>query len=257
MTSTFLPIEMGKRAVEAHQQAINTTGHNLSNMKTPGYSRQRAEFTTFDPIFLPGLTRAETPGQIGQGVIVARIERIRDELLDKRIIAQAGGEGYWKARDPYIRELEKIYLEVGSNSIRGKMDQFWDAWQELSIYPTDNAPRMAVIERGKTLTDGIHERYKALKMLQDQTEEDVRITVGQVNDLSRQIAGLNEEIQRIKAQGDNPNDLMDRRDLLTDRLSSLINITVDRRDPDEYMLHTNGNILVQGRIGRQLTWYGI
>ena len=252
MTSTFMPIEIGKRAVDAHQQAINTTGHNLSNINTPGYSRQRVEFTPYEPIYLPGLNREETPGQIGQGTVVARIERLRDELLDKRIIAQAGGEGYWNARDPYIRELEKIYLEPGDNSIRSKMDLFWDSWQELSLHPADNAPRMSVIERGKTLIDGIHERYTALKNLQDQTEEDIRITVSRVNDLSRQIAALNEDIQKIKAQGDNPNDLLDRRDLLTDSLSSLMNITVDRRDPDEYMLHTGGVILVQGRIGRQL-----
>ncbi|MDR2617402.1 MAG: flagellar hook-associated protein FlgK [Treponema sp.] len=251
MTSTFLPIEIGKRAVDAHQQALNVTGHNLSNASTEGYSRQRVEFVPFEPIYLPGLNREETPGQIGQGVVVERIERLRDQLLDRRITAQAGGEGYWKARDPYIREMEQIYLEPGQNSIRSKMDEFWNSWQELSIHPADSAPRMAVLERGKTLVDGIHERYSALKRLQDQTEEDIRLTVERVNDITRQIAGLNGDIQKVKAQGDNPNDLLDRRDLLVDKLSSLVNISVDTRDPDEFMVHTAGVILVQGKIGRQ------
>jgi flagellar hook-associated protein 1 FlgK len=251
MTSTFLGIEIGKRAVDAHQQALNVTGHNLSNISTPGYSRQRVEFTTFEPIYLPGLNREETAGQIGQGVVVERIERIRDELLDKRIIAQAGGEGYWEARDPYVREMGKIYLEPGDNSIRSKMDKFWESWQDLSQHPADNAPRMAVLERGKTLVDGIHERYMSLKRLQDQTDEDIRLTVDNVNYLVRQIAGLNDDIQKIKAQGDNPNDLLDRRDLLVDKLSSLLNVSVDRRDPDDFMVHTGGIILVQGQIGRQ------
>jgi len=252
MTSTFLGIEIGKRAVDAHQQALNVTGHNLSNASTPGYSRQRIEFTPFEPIYLPGLNREETPGQIGQGVVVDSIRRLRDELLDRRIVAQAGGEGYWKARDPYIRDMEKIYLEPGDNSIRSKMDEFWNSWQELSVHPADAAPRLAVLERGKTLMDGIHERYHDLKILQERAEEDIQMTVSQINDLSRQIAGLNEDIQKIKAQGDNPNDLMDRRDLLVDRLSSKINISVDQRDPDEFLVHTNGVILVQGRISRQL-----
>ena len=251
MTSTFTGIEIGKRAVDAHQQALNITGHNLSNISTKGYSRQRVEFTAFEPIYLPGLNREETPGQIGQGVVVGRITRLRDELLDRRIVAQAGGEGYWKARDPYISDMEKIYLEVGGNSIRSKMDEFWDSWQELSIYPADTAPRMAVLERGRTLIDGIHERYGSLKMLQEQAEEDISMTVSQINDLSRQIAALNNDIQKVKAQGDNPNDLLDRRDLLVDMLSSKINISVDGRDPDEFMVHTNGMVLVQGRIGRQ------
>ena len=252
MTSTFMGIEIAKRAVDAHQQALNVTGHNLSNVSTPGYSRQRIEFSPFEPIYLPGLSREETPGQIGQGVVVGRISRLRDELLDKRIVAQAGGEGYWTARDPYIRDMEKIYLEPGDNSIRSKMDEFWNAWQELSVNPADAAPRVSVLERGKTLIDGIHERYGALKTIQNRADEDIRMTVSQVNDLSKQIAGLNDDIQKIKAQGDNPNDLMDRRDLLVDKLSSIINISVDQRDPDEFMLHTNGVILVQGRIGRQL-----
>jgi flagellar hook-associated protein 1 FlgK len=131
------------------------------------------------------------------------------------------------------------------------MDAFWDAWQELSIFPSDTAPRTAVLERGKTLIDGIHERFKALKGLQDMVEEDIQLTVKRVNEFSREIAGLNRDIQRIEAQGDNPNDLYDRRDLLVDRLSSIIDVTVDNRDPNEFMVHTAGFILVQGQIGRQ------
>jgi flagellar hook-associated protein 1 FlgK len=244
-------IEIGKRAVAAHERALNVTGHNLSNASTPGYSRQRVEMVPFEPLYIPGLNREETPGQIGQGVIIERIERLRDQLLDKRMVAQAGGEGYWGTRDPYIRMLEQVYLEPGNNSIRSKMDAFWDAWQELSIYPADNAPRAAVLERGKTLIDGIHQRYKALQGLRDMAEEDVRLTVGRVNELSRQIAGLNRDIQKIKAQGDNPNDLLDRRDLLIDKLSGILNISIDNRDPDEFMVHSGGEILVQGGIGRQ------
>ncbi|MDR2793039.1 MAG: flagellar hook-associated protein FlgK [Treponema sp.] len=251
MTSTFTGIEIGKRAVNANAQAINTTGHNLSNASTEGYSRQRIEFSAFDPIYLPGLNREQTAGQIGQGVVIQRIERARDQLLDRRIAVQAGNEGYWSTRDPYVRMLEQVYLEPGENSIRSKMDSFWDSWQELAVYPSDTAPRNAVIERGRTLVDAVHERYGSLKGLQDMVDEDITLRIQQVNKLSREIAGLNHDIQRIQAQGDNPNDLLDRRDLLVDRLSSYIDITIDSRDPDEYMVHTAGMVLVQGSIGRQ------
>ncbi|MDR3303259.1 MAG: flagellar hook-associated protein FlgK [Treponema sp.] len=254
MASTFLGIEMGKRAVSAHEMALNTTGHNLSNASTKGYSRQRVEFSAFEPLYLPGLNREERAGQIGQGTIIDRVERVRDQLLDKRIVAQASGEGYWSAKDPYIRMMEQIYLEPGENSTRGKMDAFWDSWQELSIYPSETAPRTAVLERGQTLIDAIHDQYQSLKGLQDMADEDIRITVERVNDLSRQIAGLSNTIEEVKAQGDNPNDLFDRRDLLVDELSSIISITVDNRDPDEFIVHTSGEVLVQGRVGRQFTF---
>jgi flagellar hook-associated protein 1 FlgK len=251
VTSTFTGIEIGKRAASAAEQAVNTTGHNLSNASTEGYSRQRVEFSAFEPIYVPGMNRAEGAGQIGQGVVVQRIERVRDQLLDRRIAAQAGNNGYWSSRDPYVRMLEQVYLEPGGNSIRSKMDAFWDSWQELATYPADTAPRNAVIERGQTLIDAIHDRYASLKGLQDMADEDISLRISQVNDLSRQIAALNEDIQRVKAQGDNPNDLLDRRDLLVDKLSSLVDITIDNRDPDEFMVHTAGMVLVQGHIGRQ------
>jgi flagellar hook-associated protein 1 FlgK len=244
-------IEIGKRGVHAHQQALNVTGHNLTNASTEGYSRQRIEMSAFEPIYMPGLNRAETPGQLGQGAVVERIQRVRDQLLDKQIVAQSSAEGYWQARDPYIRMMDQIYLEPGQKSIRSKMDEFWDAWEELAAYPADNAQRTAVLERGKTLIDGIHHRYQALKGMQVMADEDIQLTVARVNELSGEIASLNREVTRVKAMGDNPNDLMDRRDLLVDQLSSIVDVTVDGRDPDEFMVHTAGLVLVQGKIGRQ------
>jgi len=251
MTSTFMGLEIGKRGVQAHQTALNTIGHNINNMDAKGYSRQRVEFTAMEPIYLPALNRAETPGQLGQGAIVERIERVRDQLLDRRIIMQASGEGYWTVRDNYIRDMEHLYMETGFNSIRSKMDTFWDAWQELSQNAADNEHRVAVLNRGKTLIDGINGHFHGLSTLQIQANEEIEINVSRVNELSRQIAALNGDIQRIKAMKDNPNDLMDRRDLLVDELSGIIDITVTQKDPDEFMIHTAGHILVQGQNGRQ------
>jgi len=251
MTSTFMGLEIGRRGVQAHQTALNTVGHNLNNINTPGYSRQRVEFSSFEPIFIPALNRAETPGQLGQGVSVERIERIRDQLLDRRIVFQASGEGYWEVRDKYIYNMEQLYLETGFNSIRSKMDSFWDAWQGLSLHAADNEHRTAVIQRGKTLIDGINNHYRGLTMIQEKANEEIQMNVSRVNEISRQIAALNGDIQRVKAQGDNPNDLMDRRDLLVDEMSSIIDITVTQSDPDEFMIHTSGHILVQGQVARQ------
>ena len=251
MTSTFMGLEIGRRGVQAHQRALATVGHNLDNINTQGFSRQRVEMSAFEPIFLPALNRAETPGQIGQGVSVERVERIRDELLDRRIVAQASGAGYWSVRDRYVNEMEQLYLETGLNSVRSKMDSFWDGWQELSQHAADNEFRLAVVQRGSTLIDGIHNHYHGLSRLQTQVNDDIEMTVSRVNEVTRQIAALNGDIQRIKAQGDMPNDLMDRRDLLVDQLSSIIDVTVSQTDPDEFMVHTSGHILVQGQISRQ------
>ena len=87
MGSTFSGIELGKRSIMAQTDAITTAGHNISNANTEGYSRQRVQIKEFDPLYRPDMTRAERPGQIGQGVDVQSITRVRDELLDKRIVA--------------------------------------------------------------------------------------------------------------------------------------------------------------------------
>ncbi|MFQ3619424.1 MAG: flagellar hook-associated protein FlgK, partial [Spirochaetales bacterium] len=108
MQSTFSGIELGKRGLFSHSQGLSTVGHNLSNASTEGYSRQRVRLKATDPLDVPGLSRAERPGQIGQGTSVSRIERIRDELLEGRIIAQTNGEFYWQTRDKYLLMLEKV-----------------------------------------------------------------------------------------------------------------------------------------------------
>jgi len=251
MTSTFMGLEIGRKGVQAHQAAINTAGHNINNMSNPGYSRQRVEFNAFTPIYLPALNRAETPGQLGQGVVVDRIERVRDQLLDRRIVANASAEGYWEVRQKYLHDMDKMYMETGFNSIRSKMDSFWDAWQELSYHAADNEHRLSVLTRGETLIDGINSHYSGLTTMQLMANQEIEMTVSNVNELTRQISYLNGDIQRIRGQGDNPNDLMDRRDYLVDELSKLIDITIVQTDPDEFMVHTSGHVLIQGRIGRQ------
>ncbi len=236
----------------AQTDAITTAGHNISNANTEGYSRQRVQIKEFDPLYRPDMTRAERPGQIGQGVDVQSITRVRDELLDKRIVAQANQETYWQTRSDYYTMLEQIYNEPDDISVRFNMDKFWESWQELSVNPESQAARQAVVTRGQTLTESINQRWESLKGVSDLVDGDIEATVKQVNDLARQIAALNAAIVESKGVGDSPNDLMDRRDLLVDKLAKLVNVTVDHRDPDEFEVHVDGLVLVQGGIAREI-----
>ncbi len=178
------------------------------------------------------------------------VTRIRDELLDIRITAQANLESYWETRDKYYSMLEKLYNEPDDISIRTTMDKFWDSWQELSVYPESQAARQAVVSRGESMVNGVKQRFIGLQGVAAMINGDIEATVKQVNDFSLQIAEINKEIIRSEAMGDYPNDLYDRRDLMVEKLSKLINITTDRRDPDEFMVHIDGHILVQGGAAR-------
>ena len=214
MGSTFSGIELGKRSIMAHTDAITTAGHNISNANTEGYSRQRVQMKEFDPLYKPDLERAERAGMIGQGIDTQSIQRIRDELLDGRIVAQANQESYWQTRSDYYTMLEQIYNEPADISIRSNMDKFWESWQDLSLNPESQAARQAVVTRGVTLTDSIKQRWESLSGVSNLVDSDIKATVRQVNSYAKQIADINGEIVRSKAMGDNPNDLLDRRDRL-------------------------------------------
>ena len=252
MGSSFAGIEIGKRSLMAHSTQIETAGHNISNAGTEGYSRQRVQVSTFEPLYRPDLERAQVAGQIGQGTTVESISRVRDELLDTRIVAQMNEESYWDTRSKYYSMIEQIYNEPDEISVRSNMDKFWQGWQELSLDPSSTAARDAVVTRGQSLTNSIKQQSKSLTAIAVQINGDIDATVQQVNSLSRQIAAVNGEIVRSQAMGDNPNDLMDRRDLLVEKLAQLINVTVDRSDPDEFMVHTDGQVIVQGSLARQI-----
>ena len=250
MGSTFSGIELGKRSIMAHTDAITTAGHNISNANTEGYSRQRVQLKEFDPLYKPDLERAERAGMIGQGMDSQSINRVRDELLDQRITEQQHSESYWETRSKYYTMIEQIYNEPDDVSIRSNMDKFWEGWQELSVHPESQAARQAVVTRGESLADSIKTKWEALMGVGNLINGDIEATVKQVNDYTRQIAALNAEIVRSRGMGDNPNDLLDRRVLLVDKLSKIINITSDRRDSDEFMVHLDGHVLVQGGIAR-------
>lgn len=253
MASTFAGIEMGKRGLMASNLAISTAGHNITNADTEGYSRQRVEMRAFDPLYRPDLSRAETAGQIGQGVEVESVKRVRDELLDSRIVEQSNLESYWSTREKYYTMIEEIYNEPDDVSVRTNMDKFWESWEELSLYPETRAARQAVVTRGETLAESIKQQYTGLAGIGNLLNGDIEATVKQINDYAERIAALNEQIVRSEAMGDNPNDLYDKRDVYVEKLAQLANVTRDNRDADEFMVHLNGQILVQGKIARSFT----
>ncbi|MBN2351863.1 MAG: flagellar hook-associated protein FlgK [Spirochaetales bacterium] len=252
MLSTFTGIELGKRGLLAHTQGFITVGHNLDNAGVEGYSRQRVIMTASDPIYQPGLNREMTKGHIGQGVEVERVERIRNLLLEDEIISKTGHGGYWDSSSNYLQMVAEAYNEPTEHSVRTRMDQFWEAWQELSTHPSETAARRVVLERGTSLVGSLNNTYKKLRGIGDMIDGDVTATVDQVNATIRLIASLSEQIEKAKALGDNPNDLYDKRDNLVEELGTLIDISVVRTDPDEFIVYTNSRMVVQGRVFQEL-----
>jgi flagellar hook-associated protein 1 len=246
MGSTFSGLEISKRGLSAHQQALNTTGHNVANADNKHYSRQRVTISAADPIFDATFNRANVAGQIGQGSVVSQIERIRDHFIDERIIETNTEKNYWSVRQEYLAQTEIIFGEPGGNTIRTQMDQVWSAFQELGNYPDESAHRAVVKEKANGLVSRLDDTYKKLAFLKDQANRDLETRTNQLVSLSESIRILNEKILKSETVGDTPNDLYDRRDKAIEELSGLVDITIGRSDKDEFMVYIGQQILVQG-----------
>lgn len=257
MPSTFLGIEIGKRGVMAHSQSLNTTGHNLSNMNTEGYSRQRVVLSSTHPLYVPDLTREQRAGQIGQGVQIASIERIRDEFVDDRIIKQQSSVGYYQIRENYLLQIEHVYnepAEANMPSLSRSYDDFVNGWNRVAQFPTNAGARQALKETATGFASRLNTHYRKIIEIQQNADKRIRTTVDMVNNYTEQIVKLNTEIKKSKAMGDNPNDLMDRRDLLIEKLAGLVDINVQRGGEDGIIVYIGSQHLIQGDRRQELAY---
>ena len=252
-TSSFFGIELGKRSLQNFKTALEVTGHNINNVATKGYSRQRVVMRTFDkPLESPGLNRAERSGQLGQGAEITTIERLRDQFIDSKIMTELGIDGYWKTKSNYLKQLDSIYNEPGNVNLRNDLDAFWDAWQEMSINPVERGTRLVLIERAERVNNSINQLFNQMNNMRNNLNELVANKVDRINNISSAIKDLNTEIVKQQALGQNPNDLLDKRDLLLDELSSLANVTIKNVDPNETMIYIGGRALIQGNAVSEL-----
>lgn len=252
MSSTFMGLEISKRGLSSHQQALHVTGHNIANAENKEYSRQRVVITSADPIYEPALNRANMKGQMGQGSQVGIVERIRDSFIDDRIVTEKNVMGFWKSKNDFIYQIESIYNEPSDQSLRNRMDALWAAWQELSKYPEERSTREVVKEKGVHLANEVNSIFRQLYALREDADRQVILKVDEINVYAADIRNLNERIQKAEALGDKPNDLYDRRDALIEKLSELVNVSVGRSDKDELIVYIDGENLVQGNIFRPL-----
>ena len=253
MQSTFSGIELGKRSLFSHQVGVHTIGHNISNIDSDGYSRQRVALTSTSPLSKTGNGSQDFVGQIGQGVIVSRVARVKDQLLEGRVIAETSEFSYWDAQDKYLLQLERIYNEPSEYSLRNTFDRFWNAWQDLSLHPNESAVRHGVLQNAHNVVSAIRDQYQQFEQIRSILEEEVAIHVGQINDLLADIASLNKEIAKIRSIGDDPNDLFDTRNRKIEDLSTHIGITVSDRDRDDFSIYSEGRHLLQGENYNRLS----
>ncbi|MGE5404761.1 MAG: flagellar hook-associated protein FlgK [Candidatus Saccharibacteria bacterium] len=245
MLSTFMNLELGRRAVMAQQYALDVTGHNVANASTAGYTRQEAIMKTTTPFCSPTMTDISV-GQFGTGVVMDEIRRMRDEFMDLQFRSENKTSGLWDSKKDVLDKLEGIVNEPTDNSLRSSFDAFWKALQTLSENPETDSVRATVFENANSLVDTFHHVFKQLEELREDLNGSIKIKVDEVNNLAQQIADINGQIQAVVIGGKQPNDLLDARDKLIDDLSKIVdvNIMADRNQMKLVML--GGRAIVEG-----------
>jgi flagellar hook-associated protein 1 FlgK len=246
MRSTFHGIETVKRSLFAQQTALHTTGHNIANANTEGYTRQRVDLVASRAMDAVGMSRSNTPGQLGTGVEFDSIERIREKYLDDQFRNEHKALGEWGIRRDTLEKLEAIINEPSESGIRTVFDQFWNSWQDLSKDPSNLTARAVVKQRAIALAEAFNFTATKLNDLQSDLTQNIDINLGKANSLIGQITKLNEEIVRIEGLGDNANDLRDQRDVMVDDLSKLVNVNVQELSNGTYTINVGSVTVVSG-----------
>lgn len=230
-------ISIAMTGINAAQAGLLTTGNNISNLSTEGYTRQRT-LQASNPSVMTGA------GGIGQGVHVVTVERMFSQALTTQVL---NAQTNVSALDTYYAQVSQIdnMLADKEAGLTPLMQKFFDAAQSVATNPSSISARQSMVSAAETMTTGYRSMYERLTEIEAGINSQVRDTVGQINTYTEQIADLNEKIISASAIGGQPaNDLYDKRDKLVADLNELVKVTVTS--------NTNGSYNVFVGSGQQL-----
>jgi len=258
MTSAFFGLQTSLRGLLAQQQAIDVTGHNIANANTAGYSRQEAVLEPTPAYLIPANSVNNGSGaQLGSGVDVSSIQRVRDQFLDLQYRAQQMSLGDATARTTSLDQAQMAFNEPSDNGIQAQLSRFWDAWSAVANAPEDAGARAALVTGAQTLTSTFRAVSDQLTTVAQQAQDEydsITGPAGDVANMASQLAGLNRAIGDAVVRGQQPNDLMDQRDQLIDRLSQLGQVSVTDTGDDRLRIDFGGVTLVDPSTPTGYTW---
>ena len=245
-------IEIGRRALQAQQAALNTTGNNIANANTPGYSRRQVRLEN---------AVSAVQGDIGVGADMAGVTRQRSHFIDAQMRVQQQVLGRWEALERALGSIEAIFNEpssAGSSEagtifnqpsglgLSGSFSRFWNAWQDLANVPESGAARAAVRQEADFLVTTMQQYHEKLRVTRAEMDVEVVDEVAAINELLDQLADINGEVPISSFGGGDASDLKDRRDLIVDQLSRKVGIAINASDNGQISVLMAGRNLLQG-----------
>ena len=239
-------LSIGKSALNAAQVGLSTTGHNIANAATPGYNRQ---------VMIQGAANAQNLGFgfMGQGVEVTTIQRVYNEFLSNQVVASQNAKTALDTYHAQISRIDNLLADTAAGLSPGLQGFFKDI-QDLTGNPNAAASRQAVLSGAQTLAARFQSLNSQLVASREDVNSQITASVTSINAYARQIAQLNDAIEKASATGSPPNDLLDQRDQVIADLNKEVKATVIKQGDNSYGVSIgNGQQLVMGTQAFSLT----
>jgi len=220
MASIFTSLHIGYSGLNAAQVGIDTTGHNIANAETEGYTRQRV---------VTSAQTATTDGnvQVGNGVKIENIARVFDNFVFDRYRDVSSQKEYSDYEQQTLEELSTYFPEVDGVGVKADLAAYYDAWQTFADNPNNDAVKIALTQQTKTLSSHITQTRKQVSDLQDQVNEELKTSVDEVNALAKELAQINRSIDTAEAGSTFiASDLRDKRNSLEKDIAKLVGADV-------------------------------
>lgn len=251
--SLSIGLDIAAQAVRMQQLAVDTTSHNIANANTPGFSRQDVHLRAVSPMMTNGTSYDRVLNQVGRGVDVRDVRRLRDAFVDLQIRNVLNSAGQYHAQADALQKVEIAFGEPSDTGLGALLSRFWNSWRDLSNAPESTAARAGVLQNATTLAQGFH---RVSGMLTQQ-REDINMRLDQdldeVNTLTTNLAALNDQIRRSTLNAVPANDLSDQRDLILDRLAELVGATSTAGEDGMLDVFFNGQQIVSATSAFKLT----
>lgn len=225
---TFTGYNTALSGLQAAQAAIDTTGENIANANTAGYTRQVVNTGEAGSLGIPQVSQEGAQAELGTGVDITSISRIRDQFLDIQYRAQNTASSNANTNSTQLQEVQTAVNEPSSDGVSTQLDAFYSAWSALAS-TQNSSTQGAVVSAGQTLVSTLNSTYQQMQTVQAQAGQQYATLTGangQVEQDATQLATLNGEISQATQAGQTPNNLLDQRDNVLDDLSGLAQISV-------------------------------
>ena len=221
MPSTFFGLNIAASGLRAANAALNTTANNISNVDTTGYSRQEVTQEASN-----ALRVFAKYGCAGAGVDTIAIERIRDNFYDIKYRDNEAKLGEFDTKAYYMKMIEEYLTDDGTTGFKSVFDQIGTTLQEITKNASSTSTKAQFISSLKSLTDYFNNMYGDLQNLQADVNDEIKMRIDSINSIAQDLATVNKQINVIELTGTVANELRDKRDVLIDQLSAIVDVDV-------------------------------